>query len=128
MKIRNNSTDKIITSQCEIADDFFSRLKGLMFSSYEKDLLLISPTENISSSSIHMFFMKFPLDVIWINSKMKIVDIKKEILPINFLKPKTWKIYKPKQPAKYVLELKSGKIGKSNTKIGDKVQFLTSHP
>ena len=127
MKVRNKSTEKIITLQCAVAATFLSRLQGLMFSSYQSDLLLVSPKDDIPSSSIHMFLMRFPLDVIWINSKMQVVDIKKEIPPLDFLKPKTWKIYKPKEPAKYVLELKTGKIANSDSKVGDKVEFLTSH-
>jgi hypothetical protein len=122
--IKNKSSGKIITSKCEIADSFFSRLKGLMLSSSRKDLLLVFPKEGRLSSSIHMLFMNYPLDVLWINEKMKIVDVKKKIPPVNFLKRKTWKIYKPKEKAKYILELRIGKIEKSESKVGDEVEFL----
>lgn len=126
IKIINKSSGEVITQNAEIADSFFSRFKGLMLSSEKRDLLLVFPIEDISRAAIHMFFMNFPLDIIWINSKMRIVDIKKEVPPLKFLNPKTWKIYKPRKKAKFALELSSGKIGK-RTKIGDEVEFLPSN-
>lgn len=117
----NKSSGKIICSHADVADTFFSRLKGLMFSK-RRNLLLFFPKEGIAESSVHMFFMKFSIDLIWINEKMQIVDIQKNIRPFHFLKPSTWKIYKPDKKAKYVLELGIGKI--EDIKIGDEVEFL----
>lgn len=95
-----------------------------MFSNYHHDLLLVSPIETQQHSSIHMLFMKYPIDVIWINKGMEVVGLKEKIPPLYFLKTRTWKIYRPKKPAKYVLELKAGGIEESESKVGDEVGFI----
>lgn len=69
-----------------------------------------------------MFFMRFPIDVIWINSKRKIVDIKRAISPSSIFKISTWKVYKPKEKAKYALELGNKKVC-NDIKEGDEVEF-----
>ncbi len=92
--------------------------------SQKKDIVLVSPRENIASSSIHMFFMRFPIDVVWLNSDMVVVDLKKSILPFNPLNRKTWKIYRPGKAARYVIELG---LGNSNgIEIGDVLEFKNS--
>lgn len=122
MKIVNKSKDITISDNADIANSFFSRLRGLMFSQ-PRDLVLVSKGESIAYSSIHMIFMKFPIHVLWLDSRMRVVDIKKKILPFNiFLKRKTWKIYKPKKAAKYVIELGKGKLG--TTEVGDEIGFI----
>lgn len=121
MKIVNKNKDFVISDNAHIADSLLSRFLGLMFSK-PKDMILVSPREDVVCSSIHMLFMKFPIDVLWLDSRMRVVDIKKKILPLDIFKRKTWGIYKPRNPAKYVIELGNGKIG--NTEIGDEIEFI----
>lgn len=61
-----------------IADTFFSRLAGLMF---RKKLptstgLLLSPC-----NSVHMCFMRFAIDVIYLDKDYKILKIVKDLKP-----------------------------------------------
>lgn len=117
MKVLNRSKGFVISDSCKVADSFFSRFGGLMLSR-PKDLVLVSPREGIKSSAIHMLFMRFPIDVIWVNSEMVVIEIKKGI------KPNSLKIFRPGKPAKFVIELGVGKLG--TTEVGDKIGF--SHP
>ena len=80
---------------------------GLMFKK-RGTALLTADWEGRWISSIHTFFC-IPLLIAWINSKNKVVDVKKT---------KPWRFYVPKEPAKYVFE-----TSKMNTKIkiGDKI-------
>ena len=66
----------------EVANSFFSRLIGLMFKkSYDPDkALLITPC-----NSIHMFFMRFPITAVFVNSDGVITDFKKDL--------KEWRIF-----------------------------------
>ena len=80
----------------KICKDFLSRAKGLMFASKPKPTLLVFQKE--SKVGIHMLFVFFPLDIIWLDSKYKIVDIRKNVKPFSG-------VYYPNTPAKYVLEL-----------------------
>ncbi len=85
------------------------------------DLILISPKEGIEYSSIHMLFMRFPIDVLWLDTQMKVVDIARNIPPASLLKPGTWKIYRPKKDAKYVIEIALKPLPPVET--GDIIEF-----
>jgi len=102
--IRNTRTGALISSEAGVASSFLSRAVGLMLSK-PRDLVLVSPREDIESSSIHMMFMLYPIDVIWLNSKKEVVEVRRDVQPFNPVKLGTWRIYKPKKPAKYVIEL-----------------------
>lgn len=120
VQIINKSKNFVVSESAEFASSLFSRLRGLMLLQ-KKDIVLISPKEDIASSSIHMCLMKFPIDVLWVNSDMVIVDIQRRILPFNLFDRKTWRIYRPKKAAKYVIELAVG--NSDGTEIMDLVEF-----
>jgi uncharacterized membrane protein (UPF0127 family) len=103
--------------ECEIADTFFSRLRGTMFKKkLERGLILKLPnTRSRSGSAIHMFFVRFPLDIIFADSDKNVVDT----VTID-----PWKTYTPKKPAMYVIEMEKGTINTSKTEIGDKLDFI----
>lgn len=112
-----NKTKNTELGESELADTFFSRLRGTMFKKkLEKGLILKLPgSRSRSGSAIHMFFVRFPLDIIFADSDKKVVDI----VSIN-----PWKTYTPKKPAKYVIEMEKGTIKNSKTEIGDKINFI----
>ena len=71
---------------------------------------------------IYPFWMKnmnFAIDMIWIGEDLRVVYIKKDARPENFLET-----FGPEQDAKYVLEVVSGFSEKNNLKEGDEVQFV----
>lgn len=119
-RVVNESKQQILSRDSQIADSFLKRMRGLLFTK-SSDLVLVSPCEDIASSTIHMFLMTYSLDVIWLDSEKKVVDVKKRIPPFNPLKPSTWKIYRPKEKAKYIIELGEGNA--KDTEIGDKISF-----
>ena len=112
-----NRTKSTVLGESEIADTFFSRLRGTMFKKeLKRGLILKLPSaRSRSGSAIHMFFVKFPLDIIFADSDKKVVDV----VSID-----PWKTYTPKKPAKYVIEMKKGTIETSNTEIGDELDFM----
>ena len=61
-----------------------------------------------------MFFMRFPLDIIFLDEDKKIVDM---------VSIKPWKTYTPKAPSKYVIELEEGSINKYKLEIGHEMDF-----
>lgn len=61
---------------------------------------------------VDMFFVKFPLDVLWLDKNMKVVDK-------ATLRPCMFKI--PKRKAMYIVEMEQGKC--KDLKIGDKVKI-----
>ena len=112
-----NRTKSTVLGESEIADTFFSRLRGTMFKKeLKRGLILKLPSaRSRSGSAIHMFFVKFPLDIIFADSDKKVVDV----VSID-----PWKTYTPKKPAKYVIEMKKGTIETSNTEIGDELDIM----
>ena len=102
--------------QLDFADSFMSRFMGLMFrKDPEKGLILKLPSSRSRrGSAIHMFFMRFPLDIIFADADKKIVDM---------VSIEPWKTYTPKAPAKYVIEMKKGTINKFDLEIGDELDF-----
>ncbi|MCP6718773.1 MAG: DUF192 domain-containing protein [Patescibacteria group bacterium] len=57
--------------------------------------------------------MRFSIDIIWISGDGKIVDIIKNIQPDSFPQ-----IFKPREPAQYVLEVNAGWTDKNNIDVG----------
>lgn len=112
-----NTTKNTELGESEVADTFFSRLRGTMFKKkLEKGLILKLPgARSRSGSAIHMFFVRFPLDIIFADSDRNVVDT----VSID-----PWKTYTPKKPAKYVIEMGKGTIKSSETEIGDKLDFI----
>jgi len=96
------------------------KAKGLMHREYldeNKGMLFIFEDEKAPS-----FWMKntlIPLDMIFINSDNKIVDI----LVAEPCKKDPCKSYTPKADAKYVLEVNAGFSERHNAAIDDEVSF-----
>jgi hypothetical protein len=83
------------------ARTFGQRFMGLMgVSPREHDYALVfhMNEEGKMSASIHMLFMKMPIDVLFLDSEKKVVDI------VSCLRPWVWN-YTPKHESKFVVEL-----------------------
>lgn len=92
-KLVKRDTNEVILEDAQIADSFISRFMGLMG---KKDLpeatgLIIEPC-----NSVHCFFMRFPIDVIFVDSDDRVVHI------IPAMKP--GRISPIVRKAKYVIE------------------------
>lgn len=74
----NKSKNCLIASKALVADNFLLRLRGLMFRKGmdEEEALIFFHTP-----SIHTFFMRFPIEVVFLNQKMQVVEIYEELGP-----------------------------------------------
>ena len=107
---------KSLVYECEsigeifIADSFLKRFLGFMFHKKpHHEAILIKPC-----NSIHTFFMKFSIDVLFINDKMEVVK------KIEALKP--GRIIMPQKKSTMVIEGKAGMF--KNIKEGKKLIML----
>ena len=76
------------------------------------------------SQGIYSFWMKntkIPLDIIWINKDLEVVDIKKNVQPCVSEKCES---YSSTFDSLYVLEINSGLTEKYGIKIGDKLELF----
>ena len=120
MDVVNETRGFTLSVGAELRDSPWGRFRGLMLSE-RKDVVLAARRENIVDSMIHMMFMLYPIKVLWVNEDMMVVDVKEDVKPFNLLKPGTWRMHKPREPAKYVVELGVGDV--KNTEIGDRIKF-----
>ena len=119
VSIENKKRGMEGTLRIKYCDSFLTQLRGFTFRSdlsREDGLVLVGTRDSRLDSSIHMFFVSFDLSVIWIDSKMQVVD---KVLA------KSWRpAYFAKQPAKYVLEVHPDRW--DEFQIGDTVQFTNA--
>ena len=82
---------------------------------------MLFPFDTPGDYSFWMKDMKFPIDIIWIDSNYKIVHIEKNLQPCIFflLCPS----YSPHANSNYVLEVNSNFTTKNNITVGDRVYF-----
>jgi len=110
------STEAVLLTNVKWCDSFFCRLRGLMFRPALSDgegLLLVEHRESRIDTSIHMFFMAFPIAAIWLDSRYRVVDT---------CLARPWRpFYAPRTPAKYTLEASPNLLTKIS--IGDELAF-----
>lgn len=122
-QIRNLTKKKVLVSDAELAGSVWKKTKGLMFRpSLANGAGLLMPFGRVRRHEIWMLFMRFPIDIIFIGSDKRIVDIAHSVRPIG-RSPSTWRIYVPRKACRYVLETKAGLAKRTGTKTGDKLEF-----
>jgi hypothetical protein len=109
-----NATKGFRICRARVAGNFFSRALGLMFKKElaEDEGLLIEFSPSFSSRSIHSFFMRFPIDLVFISRDKRAVDLKT-------LEP--WRVYSPSEECQWVLEVNKGAA--KAVEIGDVIEF-----
>lgn len=116
MKIFNQSKNVLIADQAALADTFWTRMKGLLgrpkLSAGEA--LIITRCQ-----SIHMFFMRFAIDAIFVDKNNCVVGLLEGIKPFR-LSP----IFRR---ASYVIELRSGTIVATKTAVGDQLDVSSDN-
>jgi len=116
-KIKNIRNDKIICENANVLANSLSRTLGLMGKKKTCGALFKLSKQTRINAAIHMGFMLIPIDVVWMDDKGIVVDMKKKIRPVSPFNFKTWKLYAPKKAAKYILELPES--GSKEIKLGD---------
>ena len=102
----------VLTQNASRATTLLARLKGLLGKSslLPNEALVLNPC-----NSIHTFFMRFPIDAIFIDSKGKVVRLYAHLKP-NRLTRIQW-------DAKEVIEVPSGTIEQWKIHLGNILKF-----
>jgi len=98
---------RVVCERCVVADGFVSRLLGLLG---RRELprgegLLLSP-----SSSVHTAFMRFAVDVVFLDRALQIVGVRARVRP--------WRLA-ASRGARHVLELPAGEAEARALRVGD---------
>ncbi len=107
-----------IFSKLRYQRNIFELSKGLMFKknisgSQEVYIFCLKKERN---AAITMLFVFFPIDVLWLNSKFEIIDMKENVNPFSLY-------VRHKGKAKYFIEMPSESIKKYGMKVGDRILF-----
>lgn len=85
--------------EAELADNIYKRARGLAFRKKGK-MLFNFPRE--TRAKIDMMLLSKPLYLYFLNSEKEVINVQKAE-PWSF-NPKTWKLYSPERPYRYLLE------------------------
>ena len=114
IQIINNSIKKNIPYKVFIQNTFFKKSIGLCFKNKNyKDFAYYFPFKKSIKESIHMFFVFFPIDIIFCDKNDKIIEIKENLKPFQ--------IYFPKNKFNSFVEFPNKTIKKYNLKLNDKI-------
>lgn len=112
MRVLNLTQNTCIADNARLADTFLSRLVGLLNrrSLEPQEALIITRCQ-----SIHMFFMRFAIDVIFMDRNFVVVGVAPNIKPFR-LSPLFISAY-------YAVEIPTGIISASHTRPGDQLKL-----
>ncbi len=112
MKIINQTKNTILAEDVIMADTPLKRIKGLLGrKEFKKGQAIILRPCN----SIHTFFMRFPIDVLFVNREFKVIGLKSCVKP--------WRISPIYWRAKFAVELPCGVILEFRTSLDDEISL-----
>ena len=114
MLVSNLIKKRVVHDNAKLCNGIFSKFTGLMFSK-KRNKALIFKFNKEKNISLHMLFVFYPIDVLFLDKNKIIVDIKENFKPFTF--------YKSRKKAMYAIELPNGIIKKTKTETGDKIKF-----
>jgi uncharacterized protein len=99
----------IVCERCSLADSPVARMRGLLGRDglEQGEGLLLQP-----ASSIHTFFMRFPIDVVFLDRALVVLGIEDGIVP--------WRAAS-QRGAKAVLELPAGESSRRGLAVGEQL-------
>jgi len=112
----NRTRNAYLATHLSVAGTHWSRFRGLMCtdrSSFRSgNGLWIVP-----SRGVHTLAMRFPIDVIYLDSRRVVVHVESDLKP--------WRIAAVRMRATSVLELPSQTLQATGTLVGDEIEIVT---
>ena len=106
-RVRRVTNDAVVCERCEIPESAFGRMRGLL----GRDGLEPGGGMLIDrAGSVHMFFMRFPIDVVFLARDRTVVGVKPRLAP--------WRVAAAKH-AVAALELPAGRAAEVGIEKGD---------
>jgi uncharacterized membrane protein (UPF0127 family) len=107
--IRNQTRQTVLASHADVADTSERRRVGLLkhTSLAPGEGLWIAPCE-----SVHTFFMKFPIDLVYLDKRLRVRKVRHAVRP--------WRL-SACLTAHSVLELPAGSVAETGTVAGDEL-------
>lgn len=118
VQVRNTNRGVDLGQRIERATSFLQRGRGLMFRAalLPGGGMLIDPC-----SSVHMFWMRFALDIVYVSKNHEVVRVQTNLKP--------WRVGPLiTRGARYVVELPVGTIARTGTQVGDVLDIVPVLP
>ena len=116
VKVVRRKTGETLIPVARWCSSRLCRLRGLQFRlrlGRQEALILIHPADSVFTTSIHMFFVFFPIAAVWINGQGRVTSA-------QLARP--WRpYYASPEPARYVLETSPDFLQRIS--VGDEVDF-----
>ena len=112
VRVVNCRSGALLGARVALAVGIRSRLQGLLGRSE------LAPGEGLwlePCASIHMFFMRFAIDVVFVDRQGAVVKPCKQVAP--------WRLASGGRRAQAALELPVGTIERSDTRVGDRLEL-----
>ncbi len=109
LKLQAIKTKVVLADKCHVAECFTDRLKGLL----GRDRL--EPGEGMffpRCNSVHMWFMRFPIDVVFVDHEWRVTSVHESVRPWRLLPVGDLR-------ARHALELPVGSIRRAELRKGD---------
>jgi uncharacterized protein len=112
IRLVNSTRDVVLADRVERAVAMGDRMRGLLGRSAfaQGDALVIAPC-----NAIHTFFMKFPIDAVFLDRGGRVVRALAEMRP--------WRATRFHFAASQVVELPAGTLARTGTRVGDQLIF-----
>jgi uncharacterized membrane protein (UPF0127 family) len=100
---------EVVCERCLVADSYWTRGRGLLG---RKSLpagegILLRP-----ASSVHMFFMRFAIDVVFLDPELTVLDVRQSLRP--------WRVA-GRRGAHSTLELAEGEVARHGIAVGQQL-------
>jgi len=100
-----------VCERCEVPKSSFARMRGLL----GRDGLEPGTGMLIDAApSVHMFFMRFPIDVVFLDRGMEVVGVSADVRP--------WRLA-GRRGARHVLELAAGEAQARELRTGERLSL-----
>ena len=111
-RLLNRTRGAVLALRVERAERVLDRLRGLLgrASLEEGEALAIAPC-----ASIHTFFMKFPIDAVFLDRRGRVVRAVPDLTP--------WRATRFHLRADLAVELPAGTLARTGTREGDELAF-----
>jgi len=116
LALRNERTGDVVVSHLMVANTFFRRFRGLQFA---KQLDSGSGLLLVPCTSIHTFWMRFPIDAYFLSNTGQVVQINREVRP--------WRCLVSGKKPQAVLEVASG-ASHNAIQLGDDLRLVGDEP
>jgi uncharacterized membrane protein (UPF0127 family) len=124
LKLVRSTNDSLITTlDIEIAEGDYETATGLMYrNSMEDHQAMLFIFERESPLSFYMKNTQFPLDIIYLNEALQIVEVYRDTKPFDPTPLPS------RKPAKYVLEVNAGLVAQWKLLPIDRAEFTRINP